>query len=428
MHKDFDINVRHLSKTEGHANLEVSVRSGTVKNVKLKITENKRFFTQGVRGIVFTGVPQFVSRMCGTCSTAHLTCNTEAIEKAMGIEPSEQTMLLRKLTMYGMMIRDHAMHLCFFCLPDMLGVDSILDLDDSKNDLIKQGLELKAAGNNLSKTIAGRAVHPVFEQIGYFSHLPSQSEIRNSVNELKKVRNYAIDLIDIFSKCEFSFGRETQFVALKTSDFSFLEGNICSSSGVEIKEEDYWDYLNRVVIPYSEATGFEFEGKEYMVGALSRINLNAPALHKETRKDAAKHLSKFPSNDVYHNNLAQAIEILHSIDHSIEILESSEFTEEKKPNVMMKDGKGIGVVEAPRGTLYHMLDIGKDGKVRFANFVIPTAQNQIKMENDIRFLVQSMLDEGKENKKEIQKEIEKLIRAYDPCLSCASHFLRVKWT
>jgi len=213
-------------------------------------------------------------------------------------------------------------------------------------------------------------------------------------------------------------------VALTTKDFSFLEGEICSTSGTRLSEEDYWDYLNRVIIPYSEATGFKFEGKEYMVGALARMNLNREALHRDTKRDCQKALSVFPSTDVFHNNLGQAIEILHSIDHSLEILGSAEFKAEQKPEVKMKEGKGVGVIEAPRGTLYHMVDLGKDGKVRYVNFIIPTAQNQIKMESDIKALIPTIL---KKSKHEIQHDVENLIRAYDPCMSCASHFLRIKW-
>jgi coenzyme F420-reducing hydrogenase alpha subunit len=424
MHKDFDINIEHISKTEGHANVELKVRNGDVESLKLKISENKRFYTQGIRGKPFNTIPQLVSRICGTCSTAHLTCSIEAIEKALGIKPSEQTMLLRKLSMYGTIIRDHAMHLYLFCLPDIFGKDSVLEFDDSKQDLIKQAFEVKSVGNNLSKIIAGRAVHAIYPQIGYFSNIPKSEDIKKMVNELKSIRQHVIDLIQIFYECNLSYKRKTNFVALVTKDFNFVEGEIRSSDGAKIAEEDYWDYLNRVVIPYSQATGFQFEGKEFMVGALARINLNKENIHKDTKKDASKFLSVFPSDDVYHNNLAQAIEILHSIDHSIEILESSDFKEEKKVESKEKESKGVGVIEAPRGTLYHMISLTKDGKVRFGNFVIPTAQNQIKMENDIRDIVPKILDKDKH---EIQHEIEKLIRAYDPCMSCASHFLKIKW-
>jgi len=425
MHKDFDINIEHISKTEGHADLEIRVRSGKVEDVKLKISENKRFYTQAIRNKVFNGVPQLVSRICGTCSIAHLTCSTEAVEKALGIQPSEQTILLRKLTMYGMMIRDHAMHLYFFVLPDIFEKDSILEFDKSLSRWVEQAFAVKGAGNNLSKLIAGRAVHATYEQIGYFSSLPKKDDVKKMIEELKAVREDVFDLLELLHECNFSFERKTNFVALCTDDFSFLEGRIKSSDGVEIAEEDYWDYLNRVVIPYSQATGFKFEGKEYMVGATARLALNKDALHKETRKDAQKYISVFPSFNVYHNNLAQAVEILHSIDHSIEILETTEFKEEPRPEVKVKAGKGVGVVEAPRGTLYHMIDLTNDGKIRYGNFVIPTAQNQIKMENDIKILVEQILDKDKH---EIQHEIEKLIRAYDPCMSCASHFLKIKWS
>ncbi len=424
MHKDFDINIDHISKTEGHADLEIKVRDGRVEDVKLKISENKRFYTQAIRNKVFNGVPQLVSRICGTCSIAHLTCSTEAIEKALGIIPSEQTITLRKLTMYGMMIRDHAMHLYFFVLPDIFDKDSILEFDASLSKWVEHAFAVKGAGNNLSKLIAGRAVHATYEQIGYFSSLPKKEDVKNMIEELKLVREKVFDLLEILYNCNFSFERKTNFVALCTNDFSFLEGKIKSTDGVEIAEEDYWDYLNRIIIPYSQATGFKFEGKEFMVGATARMALNKDALHKDTKRDAKKYIDIFPSFNVYHNNLAQAIEILHSIDHSIELLETSEFKEEPRPEIKIKAGKGVGVVEAPRGTLYHMIDLTNDGKIRYGNFVIPTAQNQIKMEQDIKMLVEQIIERDKH---EIQHEIEKLIRAYDPCMSCASHFLKIKW-
>jgi len=424
VHKTFDINIKDISKTEGHANLEIKVRNGKVENVKLKISENKRFFTQGVRNKPFISVPQLVSRICGTCSIAHMTCNIEAIEKALGIKPSEQTMTLRKLAMYGTMIRDHAMHLYFFSLPDLLGKDSVLDFDESQNHLLEQAFAVKAVGNNLSKVVAGRAVHAPYEQIGYFSNIPKKEEIKKLIAELKSNRENILDLIKIFYDCDFKLERERRFVALVTDDFSFLEGVVKTSDGETIPEGDYWDYVDRVVIPYSQATGFEFEGKEYVVGALARMDLNRYALNKNTNRDVGKFLKVFPSKNIFHNNLAQAIEILNSIDNSIEILESTHFNVEKIPKIKIKEGKGVGVVEAPRGTLYHMVDLDKNGKLRYANFVIPTAQNQIEMQNDIKILVQKIIDKDKHY---IQHEVEKLIRAYDPCMTCATHFLRIKW-
>jgi len=425
MHDNIDINIEQISKTEGHADLEVKVRNGRVEDVKLKVSENKRFYTQAVRKRSYLSVPQFVSRICGTCSIAHMTCSNEAIEKCLHIVPSKQTVLLRKLAVYGMMLRDHALHLYFFCMPDLFGKDSVFDFDKTNEHWIKQAFSVKGAGNNLSKVIAGRAVHATYERIGYFAHIPSKEEVYELVKELKSVRTHVLDLIQMFFESTFKLERTTSFVALVTSDFSFLEGEIRDSQGLKIKEEDYWNFLNLVTSPYSQATRFVYMGKEYMVGALARLNLNKTALHVETRKDASKFLNIFPSNNIFHNNLAQAIEILHCIDHSVQILEEAEFKEESPPKYDIHGGRGVGVIEAPRGTLYHMIELDNHGRVTHANFVIPTAQNQIKMEEDMKMLIPQILDRSKY---EVEHELEKVVRAYDPCMSCASHFLRVKWT
>lgn len=424
MHKDFELTIDNLSKIEGHASLDVKVRKGKVDYVKLKISENKRFYTQAIRGKPFEGVPQLVSRICGTCSIAHLTCCTEAVEKALGVKPSAQTILLRKLMMYGMMIRDHAMHLYLFCLPDVYGKDSVLDFDERQHELIHHAFDVKKAGNDLSKLVGGRAIHPPYAQVGQFSRLPNAEEAKGVIEELKRVRADVFELARIFYDSPFSFRKRSRFVALTTPDFSFINGVIKSSLGLTIPEAHYWEHLERIMIPYSQASGYEFEGKDFMVGALARMNLNRHALHRATRKDLAKYVRMFPSEDIYSNNLAQAIEIMHCIDHSIEILESSDFRPEPKVEFKLKEGKGVGVIEAPRGTLYYAISLDKDGKIDYGNLVIPTAQNQIKMENDIRTLVSRNLDKGKPY---IKHEIEKLIRAFDPCMTCATHFLKVNW-
>jgi sulfhydrogenase subunit alpha len=426
---DLNVSIDKLSKIEGHADLDVKIRNGKVESVDLKVMENKRFYTEAVKGKPALAVPQLVSRICGTCSVAHLTGSIEAVEKTLGIKPSEQTILMRKLMMYSLMIRDHALHLYFFVLPDIFGVDSILDLADSKKELIHEALHVKEAGNNLSNLIAGRAVHAPFEQVGGFSHEVDNSKVPAIIKELKSIRKSIINLSDIFYKCDWELKRDTNFVALVTKDFSFLEGHICSTSGTCIEEENYWDHLQNVVLPYSQASGFEFEGEEFMVGALARLNLNKDSLHLNTKKRMKKYLDLFPSNNMYHNNLAQAIEIMHSIDHSIEILDQTTFKKEKiiKPSKM--DGEGVGVIEAPRGTLYYWLAVEK-GKVRYANLVIPTAQNLLNMREDVRVAVTDICEcqlGEKDCEKNIKKEIEKIIRAYDPCMSCASHFLKVNW-
>jgi sulfhydrogenase subunit alpha len=426
---DLDVSINKLSKIEGHADLDIKIRNGEVFDVNLRVAENRRFYTKAVEGKLALSVPQLVSRICGTCSVAHLTASIEAVEKTLDIKPSKQTSVMRKLMMYSLMIRDHALHLYFFALPDIFGIDSILDLPKDKSELIHQALHIKEAGNNLSNLIGGRAVHAPFEQVGGFIKEVDKTKIKPIIKELKSIRNSVKKLADVFYQCKWELIRETNFVALVTPDFSFLEGKICSTSGACIEEENYWDHLQNRVLPYSQAQGFEFEGDEYMVGSLARLNLNKNNLHINTQKTMKKYIDIFPSYNIYHNNLAQAIEIMHSIDHSIEILENTEFKKEETVKPEKQTGEGVGVIEAPRGTLYYWLSI-KAGKVKYANLVIPTAQNILNIREDLRQLV-SVICHSKNPRNQweglIKKQAERIIRAYDPCMSCASHFLKVNW-
>jgi len=424
MHKETDIKIDMLAKIEGHASLDIRIRGKKVEDVKLRVLENKRFYTQAIRGKPAAAVPALVSRICGTCSISHLTCATEAIEKALGVIPSEQTVLLRKLAMYGTMIRDHAMHLYLFCLPDMFGKDSLLDFAKSNSHLIGECFEVKAAGTALSAWAAGRAIHPAFSRIGGWSVLPKQGKAKETMKQLLDCREHALDLAKLFHECKWKFERDSQFIALITPDYTFLEGRMGGTGGFRLPENEYYHHLQNVVIPYSQSTAYRFEGKEFMVGALSRMNLNRDALHPDTIRDCSEMLKVFPTGNVFTNNLAQAIEMVHCIDHAAELLESIDIRDERPLEVRMKAGIGTGAIEAPRGTLWYGFKIDSNGMIDHGHIVIPTAQNQIKMENDIRTLVSGMV---KEPKAKIINECEKLIRAYDPCMSCASHFLKVRW-
>ena len=284
---------------------------------------------------------------------------------------------------------------------------------------------VKKAGNLLSTIIAGRAVHAPYPAIGGYINIPKKSEVRKCVKELKAVRSKIFPVLDLYLNSKIDYSRKTNFVGLVNKDFSFLDGEIKTSNGLKIKEKDYFNYLHKVVLPYSQAVGYKFKGKTYMVGALARLNLNKNSMHKNTKKDAKKYLKIFPTNNIFHNNLAQGIEILNSIDNSIEILEKYELKKEKQKVCKPKKSVGIGVIEAPRGTLFYKLIITKNGTIKEGNIIVPTQQNQINMELDIKNLVQKNLK--KLNKKEIRYEIEKLIRSYDPCISCATHFLKVNW-
>ena len=424
----FDLTMDKITKVEGSAGLDLRVKDDKVEYVHFKITEYKRFYTQAMRGKPLIAVPQLLARICGTCSNAHLLCSIEACEHALDITPSPQTMLLRVLTMYGLNIRDHALHLYLFSLPDLYGKDAFLDFDESdpeQHQLLHDGFEVKSAGNFLATTIAGRSVHAVYPTIGGFIHFPEKKDLDEAIQKLEAARPAVLRLIDIFEKAPFHLDRKMQFMGLIPERYGFIDGPIKSSLGEEIPEKQFRELLDHVVLPYSQASGYKYKGGSYMVGALARMNLAKANLHPATIATLGSRLDRFPSTDVFDNNLAQAIEILHCIDDSLEILRSTTFTPEpviKKPN---RDAVGIGVVEAPRGTLYHKIELGSDGIVKTGEIVVPTGQYQINIEEDIATLVNGLLPNTPREK--IEFEIEKLIRAYDPCMSCGSHFLKVEW-
>ncbi len=429
MHR-IDFRLDQITKVEGDASMDVVVEDGKVTDVKFAIVENKRFFTTAMKGKNIAAIPAHLARICGTCSNAHVMAAITACEDALGIKPTPQTMLLRKLTMHGLMIRDHALHLYLFVMPDLYGKDAFLDFDDHdpvQHQLLHDGFDVKAAGNHLAQIIAGRSVHATYPVIGGFLQVPSKDHAMESVDELKAVRPAILRLIDIFAKDTQKLDCKTKFMALVPEDsFGYLGGKIISSTGEVYEQKDFRKHLEHTVLPYSQASAYKYKGESYMVGALARINLAKEKLHPNTKESAKEALKLFPSTNIFHNNLAQAIEILHGVDESIDIISNNNFVQEPVIKVEMKASVGIGVIEAPRGTLYHKVEIDKTGIVTDGEVIVPTGQNQLNIERDVGVLVEDLLNKMPKDK--IPMEIEKLIRAYDPCMSCGAHFLKVNWS
>ena len=429
MHR-IDFRLDQITKVEGDASMDVVVEDGKVTDVKFAIVENKRFFTTAMKGKNIAAIPAHLARICGTCSNAHVMAAITACEDALGIKPTPQTMLLRKLTMHGLMIRDHALHLYLFVMPDLYGKDAFLDFDDHdpvQHQLLHDGFDVKAAGNHLAQIIAGRSVHATYPVIGGFLQVPSKDHAMESVDELKAVRPAILRLIDIFAKDTQKLDCKTKFMALVPEDsFGYLGGKIISSTGEVYEQKDFRKHLEHTVLPYSQASAYKYKGESYMVGALARINLAKEKLHPNTKESAKEALKLFPSTNIFHNNLAQAIEILHGVDESIDIISNNNFVQEPVIKVEMKASVGIGVIEAPRGTLYHKVEIDKTGIVTDGEVIVPTGQNQLNIERDVGVLVEDLLNKMPKDK--IPMEIEKVIRAYDPCMSCGAHFLKVNWS
>ena len=427
---NLDLSIADISKIEGKATCKVKVKKGKVEKVEFSIAEYKRFYTQAIKGKDIIALPQLTARICGTCSNAHLLCALKAVEAAIDLKISEQTNLLRKLLNFGLIIRDHALHLYVFVLPDLFGHDSILDFNEkvpSEHKYLDDTFKVKAAGNNLGKVVGGRSVHAPFVTIGGFIKLPQQSDLVKCMEELENIRSTVLDLIDLFANKDAILDRSgLNFTGLIDDKYSFLYGNVIRNVGDIVPPEKYGEYLEHLTIPYSHASGYKLQGKVYMVGALARINIAKDKLHKDTKRDAKKYLGLFPSRNVFHNNLAQAIEILHAIDSSIEIINNLKIVEENPIVPQRQAGIGIGIIEAPRGTLYYRLEVGESGKIKTGQIVVPTGINQICIEASIKDFLEKNVSRLN-SKEEVEHEIERIVRAFDPCMSCASHFLKVKW-
>lgn len=426
-----DITIESITKIEGSAGLEVKVADGKVQDLKFIIKDYRRFYTHAVKGKPYGAVPSFLSRICGTCSVAHLFASLEAIEKSQGIELTEQTKVLRRLAYDGLMIRDHALHLYFFVLPDILGIDSILDIPEDHNDighiLLHDSFDIKTVGSDITDVVIGAAIHAPYPTVGGFHKIPDPSRFPELITKLQTLRPQVIRGIKTFFDWKETLVRNADYMALRNdSGFDFLEGFIVNSTGRRVPESEFYSFLKSVVIPYSQSEGYVFSDthEDYFAGSLSRINLNADLLRPETKASIPDYLSVFPSNNIYHNNLAQAIEILHCVDEAIAILSSLQIHEEKPVKMPVRSGVGVGVIEAPRGILYHMADVDDAGRIRDYDVIVPTSQNQINIENDLKKYFNDNLHKQKD---ELQRDAEQIIRAYDPCMSCATNFLKISW-
>lgn len=427
---NLDLSIADISKIEGKASCDITVRDGRVEKVQFSIAEYKRFYTQAIRGKDIIALPQLTARICGTCSNAHLLCAIKAVENAIGLVPSEQTILLRKLLNYGLIIRDHALHLYVFVMPDLFGKDSLLEFDEKdpiEHGFLDDTFAVKAAGNHLSKVVGGRSVHAPYVMVGGFMRIPSQNDLQRCKEEILDIRPKILHLIELFATSDANLTiNDLDFAAVVDNEYSFLYGDLIRSDGKKIPSEKYGEYLEHAKIPYSHASGYKLAGKVYMVGAIARLNLARNRLHEKTKQSISKYLEKFPSKNIFHNNLAQAIEILHAIDSSIDIINSLTIIEEKPKPIVRREGVGIGVIEAPRGTLYYKLAVDPTGKVRSGEIVVPTGQNQISIEGSIRTYLERNITKLAD-KKQVEFEVERVVRAYDPCMSCASHFLKINW-
>jgi len=422
--------VDHLCRVEGHGGINVAIEDGKVVRVEMDIFEGTRFLEALVVGRSYNEVPPILSRICAICSAVHTITSLMAIEDAFDTKVSSQTELLRDLLVQGGNIESHALHLFCLALPDFLGYSGAFTLVSDHPQEVKRGLELKKLGNTIQETIGGRAVHPVNAILGGFGKIPTKETLLRLKEELIRGLEEALTAIEFMASLEIpNFSQSpTVYAALGSSaqEYSLFGDKIIFSSRESREIKSYKEVCNETVVPHSHAKQSHFKGKPFMVGALARVMLNGHKLNSEAKKAKEKLGLDSPTENILHNNTAQAIEIVYSIEKSIQIIDElveKGIKDEKPVKIKPKAGQGTAAAEAPRGTLYHSYTFDKEGRVTKADVITPTAQNLANVEKDFRASAERLIDESE---KSLQAKLEMVARAYDPCISCSVHLVRVR--
>jgi sulfhydrogenase subunit alpha len=422
------IDVHHVTRVEGHGNIVVEMSDGKLKECRFDVVETPRFFEAMLRGRPYTEASHITSRICGICATGHATTSLRATENALGIQPSQQTVLLRKLSFHGEILDSHVLHVYMLIAPDFLGVGSVIPLVGTHPEVVLRALRMKKLAGDICAVVTGRHTHPIAMTVGGFTHFPKAKELEELRQRLVDTRQDVDETVALFSTLPWpQFERDTEYVSLTRPDeYAFIDGEIITSDGARLPIPAYQQVTNEYLVPHSSAKFTRHLRDSYMVGALARFNNNYHQLHPRA-KEAAVALGIQPKvTNPYLNSAAQVVEIVHCMEDAIQILdqllELGVRPEELIPPTRAS-GEGVGACEVPRGILFHHYWVGEDGKLTGANCIIPTNQNIANLQEDMRELVPQISHKPKEA---IQLELEMLVRAYDPCISCSVHVAKIE--
>ncbi|VAW38245.1 Sulfhydrogenase subunit alpha [hydrothermal vent metagenome] len=430
MHKDHSIKIDGLTRVEGHGNIVVNIKKGRVEDLRFEITESPRFFEVMLKGRHYSEAHHIMSRICGICAVSHTSASVKAVEDAMGIKISRQTRLLRELALCGEMIQSHILHLYFMVLPDLLGHGSLLPLLQTDPEMAKVGLHIKKTAGEVCRVVGGRLVHPIAIVPGAVAHLPMVKELKALKKDLKAGLPYldrALELFHGFQVPAFSvpLTGKKEFISLSAPrGYPTYGGEPYSNLKGPLTIKRYSRKIIESTIAHSTAKHARTKRGSFMVGALARMNNNYRRLHPAARAAAKKAGLAMPCYNPFQNNMAQLIECFHLSYTAIELIDklTERGLRKEKPGRPTRYGRGTGIVEAPRGILYHRYTISRAGKITSANCMIPTAKNLSRIEEDLRAYVPTIMETKKEN---IRARIEQMVRAFDPCISCSSHIMKV---
>jgi coenzyme F420-reducing hydrogenase alpha subunit len=433
MSKNIHIEVEHVTRVEGHGNIVVNTTNGRIEKLQWQVPEAPRFFEAMVRGRSYEDIQLIVSRICGICSITHSLAATKAVEKALGIDVSEQADKIRILMHFSEQLQSHVLHVGYLAAPDFFGMPSVVPLAAAAPGPVKTIIGLHRLANGWSDLMAGRTTHPVTLIPGGLTRIPSEAQFRQLQQSLQKcipnVKAVAEVLLSVADKIP-CFERDTEYVSLRQTNpptYTFYHGGITSTDydGV-VDVQDWQTVTNEYVSPQSTSKWAKWHRDSYAVGALARFNNNADLL-SPMAKDAAKMFGlKKGCCNPFMNTVAQFVECFHVVETSIRMIDEllTKGLKEEKVVTSPRAGKGSGCVEAPRGILFHEYEFDKAGKCMAADICIPTGQNHANIQKDMEKLVPEIIDEPEDA---IRLKLEMLVRSYDPCISCSTHMLDVEF-
>lgn len=427
------ISVDHLTRVEGHGGITVTVEGNEIRKVDFDVFEGIRLFEGLVRGRSIEDVTQIVSRICAICSTNHTVTSLHCLENALGVKVSKQTRRLRDLAVQGANIESHALHVFVLDLPDYMGHSSVISLAGVIPDIVRTALRLKKLGNSIQETIGGRAVHPINHVIGGFGRVPTGDELLALRPQLQRGLEdceRALEALRSITIPEFA-SEPIRCAALVPDDEAFFFGENIDylDAGVRtrIPVRDYRKLTNEHLVSHSHAKHSAYNGKTYMVGALARLTLHGDRIGGLARKAWEELNFKVPSSNILMNNIAQFIEMIYSVEHSLHLIQEmlDEGVVPERPAPYKAHAcSGAAATEVPRGTLFYSYDIDADGRIAAADVITPTAQNLSNAEEHLRATVTRCLETG-EPDATIEQRLAMVARAYDPCISCSVHMVRI---
>ncbi|MHC5060774.1 MAG: Ni/Fe hydrogenase subunit alpha [Planctomycetota bacterium] len=430
MTKSLNINVKHVTRIEGHGNIVVNATEGKVEKLEWQVPEAPRFFEAMVRGRSYEDIQTIVSRICGICSISHSLVAIKAVENALGIKVSKQTDLVRRLFHYSEQLQSHVLHVGYLAAPDFFGVKSVVPLVGLAKDAVLTIVKAHRIANQWSELIGGRITHPITLIPGGFTRVPGEQQLTELANTLKATMADIGTIADVVYSVAGevpAFERQTEYISLREpSYYAFYDGQIVSTDGHTAEVDDWESVANEYVVEQSTAKWAKWHRDSYAVGALARFNNNFSQVGDATKALAAKFGLEQGCCNPYMNTVAQLVECVEIAESSLRIIDEllTDGIKQEKVSVKPQAGEGAAAIEAPRGILFHKYKFDDDGNCVAANLCIPTNQNHGNIQNDFEKLVPEIIDLGEDT---VRQRLEMLVRAYDPCVSCSAHVLDVQF-